>query len=106
MVPELIVKAILSAEKPGSCLYVEDNKPCCVIGQLHYLQGGSIEEMEKWDSGVKNSVIQIAESYGVDFAFNIQALNLLQNEWDKKIDNESLDESRSRTLEVAKNLFN
>ena len=105
MVPEQIVKAIMLAEEPGCCDYVKNNKPCCIIGQLHYLQGGSIEEMEKWDAEVRNTVVNIAECYNIDFGFNIEVLDSLQKEWDKKLD-ESLDECRSRTLEVAKNLFN
>lgn len=52
-----LLKAIELAQGKGGCVYVKDGKPCCVIAQLHVLEGGSLSEMEEWSDETVANVI-------------------------------------------------
>lgn len=46
---EMLHKAIDLAHSPGRCKYVgDDNKPQCIIGQLAFMCGVSVDEMKNW----------------------------------------------------------
>ena len=50
-------KAIELAREPGSCQYVTDGEPCCVIAQLYILEGGTVDELRQWRSTVISHVL-------------------------------------------------
>ena len=46
---DLLHKAVDAARNPGSCCYIDELGPACVIGQLAALHMISPETLRKWD---------------------------------------------------------
>lgn len=79
-----LLRAIALAQKPGSCLYIHEGKPCCVIAQLLLLEGGDLEDIKaSWiDWGNVHIPIHKVENRGRLAKYPIKVLKQLQTIWD------------------------
>lgn len=78
------LRAIALARKPGSCLYIHEGKPCCVIAQLLLLEGGDLEDIKaSWirDNNVHIPIHKV-ENRGRLAKYPIKVLKELQAIWD------------------------
>lgn len=88
MLTENLRKACELAKNPGRCRYVLNNEPCCVIGQLGYLEGISLEELSKYDRDHNDpdSVNQVVRKFGENYPelvkYDVNKLDQLQSFWD------------------------
>lgn len=85
---EKLLKAIDLAKKPGSCKYVIDGEPICVIAQLYVLEGGKVEDMEKWGDTVIQTIKKETEDLPALDGYDINILLDLQSYWDDEKDEE------------------
>lgn len=76
-----LLKAIELAQGKGGCVYVKDGKPCCVIAQLHILEGGSLSEMEEWDNLTVTEVMRDCQPDTLT-KYSVSLLSGLQTIWD------------------------
>lgn len=77
MVPKNIKKACGLAKKPGECIYYEGDSPCCVIGQLHFIEKEKIVLTEGTTVFDNYKTVKCFQKYDID------KLNKLQEFWDK-----------------------
>ena len=84
--------AIARAEQPGLCKYAVDKKrPCCVIGQLAFLEGVSVEELHKWDVSKYGTIATLKWKMAEEFPlakYDSFLLQDLQKTWDRSPDEE------------------
>lgn len=90
---ENLYKAIDLAQGSGDCLYVCNERPHCVIAQLAFIEGISIEEMKTWSRNSCNVTIGIHEVLESKELKNLSKYNWsllvkLQNIWDMRIASE------------------
>lgn len=78
-----LLRAIALAQKPGSCLYIHEGKPCCVIAQLLLLEGGDLEDIKaSWIDNGEHIPIHRVENRGRLAKYPIKVLKQLQAIWD------------------------
>lgn len=78
-----LIKAIELATHELTGHYVVDNKPACVIGQLAFIEGTSVEELIKWDIGNgEDTTIDIYHKESSLKEYPRALLRRLQKMWD------------------------
>lgn len=78
-----LLKAIDRAENFKGCQYLnEDNSPCCVIGQLAFMEKIPVEEIKSW-GGCTVHHAKVAESE-LCMKYALRLLTRLQSIWDGK----------------------
>lgn len=86
---DILHRAIDLAKGYGECEYTMDGKPCCVIGQLAFLTGCSINKMGEW-SGQTVDNEDVPNFIGINKYF----LKQIQRIWDGT--GERMDPERAR----------
>lgn len=95
---EKLYYAIQNAIRPGSCRYLEADKPCCVMGQLFYDELGP-ERLKEWDA--KGLTIGFAVStLREPTEYDLGLLKFLQATWDTRafVDEGFVDEGQLRSI--------
>lgn len=92
-----LYRAIAAAKHAGACEYISNNKPCCVIGQLAYIEGITVPEMKKWGAEgfqlVRYDYRQVVKPL---LAYPYRLLDRIQGEWDYNNGN-TIDEPERRS---------
>lgn len=88
---EKLHKAVDLAQDAGSCQYVKNNQPCCVVGQYCFLNGISIQTMECWH---QQNITNISRWNLPLSLAEIDILGALQIVWDSSA--KSTDEIRMK----------
>jgi hypothetical protein len=75
--------AISKAKQYRGRHYTDNGGPCCVIGQLAFLEGIPISYIETWDMEIINSILGNTSSFLEPLRLYPRILlSTLQNQWD------------------------
>lgn len=94
---ESLVESVVAAKGAGSCQYVIDGKPGCVIGQYASRCGVSIKSLKAWDAKDENGIIAVLARK--DFSAPVSQHGLLvslQDRWDDTYQNVQKNTSDAR----------
>lgn len=80
---EKLYRAIELARKPGSCSYVMNGEPCCVIAALAHIEGISICELAACEGmGISRIMTDYPTRVLPLKDYNADMLRAIQREWD------------------------
>lgn len=99
-----LLEAIRLAEGPGGCRYEKGGRPCCVIGQLAYIDGVPVDTLRGWDVFTDDQSLGIGEIEPDNLAhYPMGLLENIQGLWDGYDErDESVEEVRNTMAAMAR----
>lgn len=73
--------AIDAAVGPAGCVYIQDNAPYCVIGQLAVIDGISLKTLRRWGEN-KITAVSGSAARKLCTSYGAHLLSQLQSLWD------------------------